>query len=258
MSTAIVWSPEQYGRHADARLRPALDLLARVPLADARSLVDLGCGTGVLFPALRARFPAATLTGVDLSPEMLAKAAKADPAATLVEADAALWRPVEPVDLILANASLHWVPDHERLLPALARCCRVLAVQMPENFAAPSHRLVQELAAEPPWAEALAGVQLGRNLLPAARYHALLRAEGAAVDLWQTVYYQEMSGAAPVLDWLKGTTLLPIQAALGAGSAAMAAFERELGARLALAYPPDAAGRTLFPFQRLFMVAQRG
>ena len=259
MSRTIVWSPEQYGRHADARLRPALDLLARVPLVQAGTVVDLGCGAGALFPALRARFPEAALTGVDLSPAMLAKAAKLDQGAILIEADAATWRPAEPVDLILANASLHWVPDHERLLPALLRCCRVLAVQVPENFAAPSHRLVHELATQAPWAEALADVpMLGRHLLPAARYHALLRAESAAVDLWQTVYHQELSGPAPVLDWLKGTTLLPIQAALGADSEAMAAFERQLGARLALAYPADAAGRTLFPFQRLFLVASRG
>src|SRR5262245_34793328 len=106
------WSPDLYARHASARLRPALDLLAQVPLGPADSVVDLGCGAGALFPVLRRRFPNARLTGVDLSAAMLAKAALADPAAELEAADAATWRPETPEDLIIANAVLHWVPDH--------------------------------------------------------------------------------------------------------------------------------------------------
>src|SRR5690348_3185829 len=97
---SMIWSPAQYARHAGPRLRPAHDLLAKVDLADAAAVVDLGCGAGVVFPALRARFPNAQLTGVDQSPAMLAKAAQADAAALLVEADAAAWRPDQPVDLI--------------------------------------------------------------------------------------------------------------------------------------------------------------
>jgi trans-aconitate 2-methyltransferase len=251
--TALAWSPEQYGCFAAPRLRPGLDLLARVPLGeDARTVVDLGCGAGALFPALRVRFPKARLVGVDLSPEMLAKAAAADPRAELVRADAATWRPVEPVDLVLANASLHWVPDHERLLPDLLRCTRVLAVQVPLNFASSSHRLTLELAAEPPWAERLEGLELGEHVLEPAAYHALLRGAGADVDLWETIYHHVLAGPDPVLAWLKGTALLSVAAALGD---AMPAFEQALASRLAVAYPSDASGITLFPFRRLFLIA---
>jgi trans-aconitate 2-methyltransferase len=256
------WSAERYARHAGPRLRPALDLLARVEIEHAERVVDLGCGAGALFPALRARFPGAALTGVDSSPAMLAKARDADAGATLVEADAASWRPAGPVDLIVANALLHWLPDHEGLVPDLLRRCRALAVQVPANFDAPSHRLVRELMGEPPWAERLAGIRLGDNLLPPARYHALLTAQGAiAVELWETIYWHALDGPDPVLDWLRGTTLLPIQAALaGAGTAAAdtEAFERALGERLRAAYPADAKGVTLFPFRRLFFVATTG
>jgi trans-aconitate 2-methyltransferase len=246
---SLPWSPETYHRHAGPRLRPALDLLARVPLdrAAARRVVDLGCGGGALFPALRARFPDARLVGVDLSPAMLAKARENDPAVELVEADAAAWRPAEPVDLIVANASLHWLPDHERLMPDLLRRCRVLAVQVPDNFAEPSHRLVRELLAE-----RSADAALGDHVLPAARYRALSRAVGAGTDIWQTTYFHELTGPDPVLEWLRGTTLLPVAAALGPD---MPGFEAELGARLRAAYPPSADGTTLFPFRRLFLVA---
>jgi trans-aconitate 2-methyltransferase len=238
------------------RLRPALDLLARVPLEHAGSVVDLGCGAGALFPALVARFPEARITGVDVSPAMLAKARSADERVELVEADAATWRPQAPVDLIIANAALHWVPGHERLLPDLFRHCRVLAVQVPSNFAAPSHRLIQELAREPAWRHALAGLQLGDHVLEPAAYHALLTGAGASVDLWETIYHHVLTGEDPVLDWLRGTTLLPVHAALGgADSTQTKAFEQELGARLRLAYPAGPGGVTLFPFKRLFFVA---
>src|SRR3954469_9457845 len=96
----LVWSPENYARHAGARLRPAHDLLARVPLDRANRIVDLGCGAGGLFPALGARFPRARLVGVDRSPAMLASAAAGVGDVELIEADAATWRPPEPVDLI--------------------------------------------------------------------------------------------------------------------------------------------------------------
>lgn len=250
------WSPERYARHAAPRLRPALDLLAQVGLDDARRVVDLGCGAGALFPTLRARFPRAQITGVDASPAMLARAREVDQVVRLVAADAASWRPEEPVDLILANAVLHWLPDHERLLPELLRSCQVLAVQVPANFEAPSHRIVRELLAEPPWAERLQGLRLGDNLLAAARYHALLTEAGATVDMWETTYFHALAGPDPVLDWLRGTTLLPVQAALGgAGSAASATFEAALAPRLREAYPPGPGGLTVFPFKRLFLVA---
>jgi trans-aconitate 2-methyltransferase len=147
--TSLTWSPAQYARHAGPRLRPAHDLLARVELADASTVVDLGCGTGVVFPALRARFPRARLIGVDRSADMLAKAAEADAEVELVEADAALWRPERPVDLIYSNAALHWLAEHERLVPDLLGRCRVLAVQMPNNSASPSQQLILQLAGEP-------------------------------------------------------------------------------------------------------------
>ncbi len=253
---ALTWSPTQYAHHAGPRLRPALDLLARVELADVATIVDLGCGTGVVFPALRARFPEARLIGVDQSPSMLAKAAEVDPAAVLVEADAATWRPAQPVDLMFSNAVLQWVGDHARLLPELLRSCRTLAVQMPDNVASPSQQLILELAQSPAWRTRLAGLRFGEHVLRPADYHALLTAAGATIDLWETTYHQRLTGVDPVLEWLRGTTLLRVHALLGgADSPATREFEQALAERLRAAYPTDAAGITVFPFRRLFVVA---
>ncbi len=253
---ALDWSPNQYARHAGPRLRPAHDLLARVEVEGVTRVVDLGCGTGVVFPALRARFPAAGLIGVDQSAAMLAKAAEVDPGVELVEADAALWRPARQIDLIYSNAALQWVAGHAQLMPALLGHCRTLAVQMPNNSDSPSQQLILELAKEEPWRQRLAGLQFGENVLPPSDYSAILEAAGAEVDLWETIYYQQLSGADPVLEWLRGTTLLRVHPLLGgAGSETTLAFEGSLAERLREAYPTDAAGFTMFPFRRLFFVA---
>ena len=254
-----VWDPTRYARHGDARLQPALDLLARVPLTKAARVVDLGCGAGALFPALQARFPGAELIGVDRSASMLARVRTLDHSVRLIEADAATWRAESHVDLIVANAVLHWLADHARLLPDLLRQCRVLAVQVPDNFAAPSHRLVRETMLAGAWAAELRHVTLGDQVLPAKAYAALLRRAGATWDMWRTTYFQQLDGADAVLEWLRGTTLLPVHAALGGADQPLSrAFDAALGARLRAAYPVDTSGRVVFPFRRLFFVAETG
>lgn len=249
------WDPDRYLQHASPRLRPATDLLARIPLQAPRQVVDLGCGPGHVTRLLRERWPLAAVCGVDASPQMLARARRDAPDLAWVEADIAAWVPDRPVDLIFSNAALHWLDDHAGLLPRLVSCLApggVLAVQMPANFEAPSHRLLRALAAEPEWRAVLDGARHGA-VLGAADYHRLLAPHCAALDLWQTTYWHTLVGDAAVLEWMRGSALLPYLERLEAAPA-----ERFLAAyrlRLAEAYPPEADGSTLFPFSRLFLVA---
>ena len=53
------------------------------------------------------------------------------------------------MDVVLANASLQWLPDHAALFPRLARSLSsggCLAVQMPNNLSEPSHAAMREVA----------------------------------------------------------------------------------------------------------------
>ncbi len=253
------WDPGSYARFRGLRLRPALDLLIRVEEPPAGAVVDLGCGDGAVGPALRARFPRRRLLGVDGSEAMLARARGYD---ALERSDLAAWAPAEPPAVVFSNAALHWLPGHEALLPRLLSLLLpggTLAVQMPRQYDAPSHRLLRDLAHEM-FPGRVPEAEPGRwtaPVAPPAAYHRLL-APLARVEVWETDYLQPLAPVAeghPVRAFTQSTTLRPFAARLGEGELAdfLAAYDEAL----AIAYPAEADGTVLFPFRRLFVVAVR-
>lgn len=254
-----VWDPDHYLAYADLRLRPALDLLARVPLAEAAQVTDLGCGAGSVTPYLRHRFLLADIQGVDHSPEMLGAARTVHrDVAHWVQADVAHWQPAQAQDLIFSNAALHWLDGHEVLFPRLMGFVKpggVLAVQMPDQFDQPSHVLMRETAAEGPWAQTLGALLRPAPVAEAGRYYDWLKPHCASVDIWRTTYVQELRGDDAVLNWIASTALKPLLEALA--PAQVPPFRERLAAKLCEAYPKRANGVTLFAFQRLFIVGVR-
>ncbi len=257
------WDPEQYARFADDRSRPFGDLLARVAVSTPRTVVDLGCGSGELTATLLDRWPDAEVVGVDSSPQMLARA-RALPAAgrlRLEEADIRDWvtrRAAGSCDVVVSNAALQWVPDHLALLPSLVRLLApggYLAIQVPGNHDSPSHALLRELAAAPPYAAHTAAVAQ-RPVLPGpGDYLAALSELGCSVDAWETTYLHVLGGPDPVWEWISGTGARPVLQALPDG--VREDFAAEYRARLREAYPAREHG-TVLPFRRVFAVARRG
>ncbi|MCW0181378.1 MAG: methyltransferase domain-containing protein [Zavarzinia sp.] len=256
------WDPGQYAKFAGPRLRPAADLVARLPDRDYRAGVDLGCGGGQVTALLRARFPGLALLGIDNSPAMLEAARKALPDVEFRPGDIADTSLAAGCDLIVSNAAFHWLANHRAVLAALMAglpAGGVLAVQMPRNHDAPSHRLLADVAATPRWAGRFAGVVGIRPVDEAADYARLLRHAGAAeVDAWTTDYIHVLPPAPashPVLEWVKGTALRPYLDVLDEAEAAD--FLAAYGEALVAAYPAESDGRVLFPFRRVFFVASR-
>lgn len=251
------WDPAAYARFADLRLRPALDLLARVPPdLPAGDVIDLGCGSGAAAAALAARFPDRRRIGVDASPAMLAQATGY---AVLVEADIAAWTPAAAPALVFSNAALHWLDDHPRLLPRLAAAVAaggMLAVQMPRQEDAPSHALMRRVAARDfPGRHGELGLR--PRVAPPQEYFRLLAPLGA-VDVWETVYQQRLpaaAGAHPVRRFTESTALRPWLDPLAPDEAA--AFVAAYDAGLAAAYPAEADGSVLLAFRRLFLTLRR-
>nr|MBB5292965.1 trans-aconitate 2-methyltransferase [Brevundimonas basaltis] len=258
--TPPAWDSLQYSRFERERDRAAHDLLARLPdELTPGEIWDLGCGAGQHAVWLTRRFPKARVHGLDTSEAMLEAARAWDVDVDWRLGDIAGWAPDRPVDLILANASLHWLPDHEALLGRLTEALApggVIAVQMPMAYETRHHSLMREVAADGPWARALAGVGTVAPLLQPEDYYSVL-AEGCGdVDVWSTTYLQALTGADAVLEWMKGTALRPFLAALPDG-VMRRAYLAALGERLSSAFPPRRDGVTLMPFPRLFLVARK-
>lgn len=248
------WNPEAYGRFRGLRLRPALDLLAQVGDLPAGDLVDLGCGDGAVGPALRQRFGGRHLIGVDQSPQMLARAREGGAYDRVAMTDIAAWQPGAPPALIFSNAALHWLPDHAGLMARLADFLAPggwLAVQMPRQSGAPSHRFLREIAQamfpdrfdftghEPP-------------VGPALVYAGLLAGRGR-VDAWETDYVQRLEPASeghPVRHFTQSTAMRPFLERLTVPEAE--AFVARYDAALELAYPRGGDGSVLLPFRRCF------
>jgi trans-aconitate 2-methyltransferase len=255
----MTWSAAQYVKFEHERTRPVHDLVARIPSAEVASAADIGCGPGNSTEVLRGRYPKARIVGVDSSPDMI-KAARARLADIAFEvADIREWRPTEPLDVILANAVLHWIPDHETLLPALVAKLKpdgALAVQMPDNLEEPSHRLMGEVARSGLWAAKLedaAAARTERHLVD--WYFRLLRAHAPRVDIWRTTYFHPLAGAHAVVEWLKGTGLRPFLDPLEESE--RDAFLERYELAVAKAYSAEPDGTVLLPFPRLFVVAAR-
>ncbi len=254
----MTWNPDQYLKFAAPRLRPAIELLARVALDAPGRVCDLGCGTGSITKLLAERWPQAHITAVDGDAAMLARAGDAPSSIDWVQAELATWTSRAPLDLIYSNAALHWLPDHARLFPRLMAMLGgggVLAVQMPRNFTAPSHTAIEEAVRSGPWRTRLEGLLRQAPVAEPAWYFDALAPLASELDIWETEYQQVLTGADPVKEWTKGTWLGPFLEALEGDQ--REAFEADYAARVRSAYPQRSDGRTLFPFKRLFIVARR-
>jgi trans-aconitate 2-methyltransferase len=253
------WDPARYLAYADERARPFADLVARIPADEPQTVVDLGCGPGNLTDLLAARWPVATVVGVDSSAEMIATARARGSWVDYRVADLRDWlhqRPgdADPVDILVSNATLQWLPEHLDLMPALVAAVAPgghLAFQVPGNFDEPSHTIRTELAADPRFAEHLHDVAVPSSH-DAVTYLEALTGLGCRVDAWETTYLHVLGGEDPVFTWVSATGARPTLQALPAGL--REEFEVEFKERLRAAYPDRGAGVVL-PFRRIFVVA---
>lgn len=253
------WNATQYLKFEPERTRPATDLLARVPEFDPATCVDLGCGPGNSTELLVRRFPKARITGIDRSQAMLAAARLRLPQVRFEQVDIADWAPAEPYDLIFANASLQWLPNHEALFPRLASLLTTggyLAVQLPDTLHEPTHVLLRMIAADGPWAAKLIPVAKSRTRIGTIEDHyRWLVASCGSIELWNTIYVYPLNHAAEIVEWMKGTGLIPFLGPLDEEQ--RREFLARYEAELISAYPPQSDGKLLLRFPILFLIARR-
>ena len=189
---------------------------------------------------------------------MLQRARERLPALEFVQADVAQWQPQPGTDLLFANATFQWVPDHPAVLKRLLQALPpggVLAVQMPDNKTEPTHTLMADVARAGGWLTAETDAMQRGNPLDPEAYYDLLRPQCQALDMWHTIYAHVLDNAGAIVEWFKSTALRPYTAPLApeARTAYLAAYEK----RIAEIYPPRYDGKVILNFPRFFMVAVR-
>lgn len=258
------WDPAQYEQFSDLRNRPFFDLTDRISVESPASVADLGCGNGPLTLALADRWPQAHIVGLDSSASMLDRARALDSADRVDWQlhDVADWSPERFPEVLVSNATLQWVPGHLELLTGWLRRLPDggwLAMQVPGNFDAPSHRIIGELAREHGRSEALVGALRSQPVASPQEYAETLAVSCGHVDVWETTYLQILDPAheqrSPVLEWVKGTALRPLLDVLEPQE--QQPFLAELERRFAIAYPTFDYG-TPMPFRRIFAVGRKG
>ena len=262
---STAWEPDRYLRFAGQRARPYADLLAQIGAEAPGRVADLGCGPGNTTELLSDRWPDAHVLGVDSSAEMVAAAAGRTRPGRLefTRADLRAWHAPSPVDVLISNATLQWVPGHLDLLPRLLAQVAPggwFAFGVPGNFGAPSHTLLADLQRAPHWRDRFTGAQYRPASHEPAEYLRALTDAAADADVWETTYYYVVDGEDGVFDFVSSTALRPVLVELGgADSADAKAFTAEYAAALCEAYPPtEYAGRVvqILPYRRLFAVAR--
>jgi trans-aconitate 2-methyltransferase len=210
------WDPAQYDRFQTERRQPFFDLLALVQPAPGGRIVDLGCGTGELTRELHRQTGASETVGIDTSDAMLSQAADfAGDGLRFERGDLGDYR-AEDLDVVFANASLQWVPDHPALIGRLTTMLTAsgqLAFQVPANYDHPSHRLATDIAHEEPFFTAMGGdppEDHTRSVLAPEAYAGLLDRLGfARQHVRLQVYGHQLEGTDDVVEWVKGTLLTP-------------------------------------------------
>ncbi len=252
------WDKDLYYRFRDQRTQPSHDLVARIQLPGPTRVVDLGCGPGNSTAVLRQRWPEASIVGVDNSTEMLQSAAESDARTQWVQADLASWQPDQKFDVVFSNAALQWLPDHEKLIPRLFGLVDdggVLAVQLPDHYDSPLFRVLSDVADDRRWSSRMDEARTSLTHHRPSFYYDVLSPLTEQFDIWTTEYQHVVSSHDDILTFHRGSGMRPYLAVLSDDE--QKTFEQLVleGYRAAFAVAAD--GNVLFPFQRLFFIAQR-
>ncbi len=212
LSPSPDWNPEQYGKFRGERARPFYDLMAMVQPREGMRVVDLGCGTGELTRELHLHLSARETLGIDTSPAMLEKAAAfAGDGLRFAAGDIDAFTSEGDINLIFSNAALHWIPEHQALLPQLTGMLAPegqIAVQVPANDDHPSHATAVDVAGEEPFRRALGGhTRQSPVLLPEVYASLLFRLGYRQQQVCLQVYGHELESREAVVEWVRGSVL---------------------------------------------------
>lgn len=251
------WDPNKYLQFGGERTRPAMDLAARIAVADPKTVIDLGCGPGNSTQVLRQRWPAARVAGLDSSSEMIAAARRSFPDQEWLGGRMEDWSAADPYDVVFSNAALQWVKDHVELTKRLFEQVApggALAFQIPSGMFSPVRTFIFEISTDQAWTGCMEEARSALTMEEPHVYYDALAPRATSVDIWETEYHHVLDSPAAIVEWISSTGLRPFLNALKSDEDQQR-FVAMLTQRVMASYSARSDGRVLFPFRRLFVIA---
>jgi trans-aconitate 2-methyltransferase len=258
-STMREWDPQQYLQFEHERTQPSIDLVARIPSEDPHTIIDIGCGPGNSTQVLRRRWPHADIVGLDKSEKMIERARRDYPGQTWRTGDASMLEAHWQYDIVFSNAAIHWIPDHHYLIPRLFQVVGengFLAIQVPANYKSPLYKVILNVSRSSKWRDLTSGANDQITYHGAEYYYNQLVAFTRDITIWSTTYYHILKSHEDLVAWYKSTAMKPFLERL-ASDDMRREFEQAVLTGCKEHYPPQADGRILYPFKRLFFIARK-
>lgn len=250
------WQSDQYLKFEKERTQPSIDLIARLD-GDITAIIDLGCGPGNSTHMLGKQFPNSQILGLDNSSEMIERARLDYPQYQFETCDLSTdLGHLGQFDLVFSNACLQWVPDHTFLLPRLKELVGprgTFAVQVPMNYDQPIHQIIKDVTTNHKWRTTFQESRQQYTLTP-SHYFDLMKENYPHFDIWTTTYMHQLNAHEDIIQWYKGTGLLPYLTQLS--DQQVPTFLADIKTQVIQLYPRQTTGTILFPFPRFFMIGR--
>ena len=253
------WNPELYLKFKKERNQPIYDLISGVEISNVKRIIDIGCGPGNSTAMLKEKWPEAEIIGIDFSDSMIEKAKTDYPDIQFAVGDASKdLAYLGKFDIVFANASLQWIPDHESLLPRLFKLVSsngAFAAQIPQFDNMPISRTIRMTAALPKWKDYFVEFKEPLTFCPDEQYYNFLSADCSKIRIWNTKYYHVMSSHFDILEMISSTGMKPYLDKLP--SELHQEFSNDILEGIKKDYPTQSDSKVLFPFERFFFIAYR-
>ncbi len=250
------WNPDLYLKFNRERIQPSIDLIYRIDYEKPGNIIDIGCGPGNSTQILAERWPDAEVTGIDNSPAMIEKAASEYPDRNWKLMDAGKDEIDEKFDIVFSNATIQWIPRHEKLLRkfhGLLKEGGVVAVQIPLFWDMPLGKSIREIARDRRWESLTRDATAQFTIYNSSRYYDILSEIFNSIEIWETHYFHIMDSHNSILEMIRSTGLKPYLEKLESEDEKND-FESLVFKKIEEDYPPQKNGKVLFPFKRLFFI----
>ena len=255
-----MWVAALYDKFKKERIQPSIDLLNRVEIKECKNIIDIGCGSGMSTLPLRERFPEARIVGVDLSENMLGQAKKMLGDVEWIKRDCG--KKLEDLgtfDLAFSNAFLQWLPNQEEFIcntRELLTANGILAIQVPSFEEMEISNIIKDTAREFDETKELFCNMDQTNYMnyTIGEYYDMFSRYYSDIEIWQTNYVHQMKDHASILEFVKGTALVPYLERLDHKQ--VEKFMEMLYSKTKQHYVESENKTVLFEFKRIFIIAR--